>query len=73
MPLDVIPPNPGVVIPAKAGIHFAFPIGSRMDSRFRGNDGRGRRGNDDRSRAGFGHRRDGLKAFRPQDEKQANP
>ena len=27
------------VIPAKAGIHFAFLCTSKMDSRFRGNDG----------------------------------
>jgi hypothetical protein len=68
-----LPFVPGGVIPAKAGIHPASDWKSKVDSRFRGNDGRGRRGNDDRSRAGFGHRRGGLKAFRPQDEKQANP
>ena len=37
MPQKATPPR--AVIPAKAGIHFDVKHQSKMDSRFRGNDG----------------------------------
>jgi hypothetical protein len=37
-PLDCAMTPPPAVIPAKAGIHFDFRRGSKMDSGFRRND-----------------------------------
>ncbi|MBP6030329.1 MAG: hypothetical protein KA533_02760 [Sphingobium sp.] len=42
--LSTVSPTPFLVIPAKAAIQSGYVLSLQLDSRFRGNDGRGERG-----------------------------